>query len=318
MQNLENYLETIRTQYHLPALAAALTCNNHVISAVCGVRKIGHSASVTLNDKFRFGSVSKSVTATLIQKLVDGGKLNFEDKLFSFFPNLSINKNYQDVTLAQLLTHTSGLPTEDGLNTPYDNKSNQFYYSNLNYILLGQIASFVTNKSFEQLIHIYINQPFNIEIICDPWVDEIDGIPNDPWGHTHSDTHIITPVNMDNPDIHIPAGRMRASIVDWIKLLQFFLSQKNIVETPYLIVPDDRGQEYTSAGFIRMGSELLHDGGNGFHYARHVILPQQNSALVIATNDGSSYALEAMNKIELYLVNIVMQHTLETILTQSK
>ncbi|MET0462365.1 MAG: serine hydrolase domain-containing protein [Chitinophagaceae bacterium] len=61
-----------------------------------------------LNDSsvFELASVSKQFTATGILLLVDKGKLKLTDSLRQFFPELP----YQNITIWNMLTHTSGLP----------------------------------------------------------------------------------------------------------------------------------------------------------------------------------------------------------------
>ncbi|MFZ4928111.1 serine hydrolase domain-containing protein [Chryseobacterium sp. Mn2064] len=56
--------------------------------------------------KYHVGSVTKMVTATLIFKLIEEGKLNLEDKLSDFFPELP---NANIITIRNLLEHSSGL-----------------------------------------------------------------------------------------------------------------------------------------------------------------------------------------------------------------
>lgn len=52
------------------------------------------------------GSIAKEFTVVGILLLKDKGRLSYSDKLKKFFPQLS----HYNVTIQQLLTHTSGLP----------------------------------------------------------------------------------------------------------------------------------------------------------------------------------------------------------------
>lgn len=59
------------------------------------------------NDKvFRIGSVTKQFTAVALVKLQEEGKLSLDDKLSRYFPDFP---RAGDITLAQMLHHTSGL-----------------------------------------------------------------------------------------------------------------------------------------------------------------------------------------------------------------
>ena len=58
------------------------------------------------NSLFDTGSIGKQFTAMGILLLKEKGKLSYGDRLQKFFPELP----YPDVTIRQMLTHTSGLP----------------------------------------------------------------------------------------------------------------------------------------------------------------------------------------------------------------
>ena len=62
------------------------------------------------NSLFDIGSVTKEFTAAGILLLKDKGKISYDDTLRKFFPELP----YTNITIRQLLTHTSGVP--DGFN----------------------------------------------------------------------------------------------------------------------------------------------------------------------------------------------------------
>src|SRR6478736_2917054 len=55
---------------------------------------------------FELASVSKQFTAMLIMMLKEEGKLNYDDPIEKYIPNLP----YSGITLRHLLNHTSGLP----------------------------------------------------------------------------------------------------------------------------------------------------------------------------------------------------------------
>ncbi|WP_255512115.1 serine hydrolase [Pedobacter sp. MR2016-19] len=56
--------------------------------------------------KYQVGSVTKMVTAALVFKLVEAGKLSLDDKLSDFFPQVP---NSKKITIKNMLGHTSGL-----------------------------------------------------------------------------------------------------------------------------------------------------------------------------------------------------------------
>ena len=98
-------LEAIRSKHKLPAIAAAVADDERIIaSAAIGVRRLGESTSVELQDRFHIGSCTKAMTATMIATLVEAGEMRWETTIAELFPELKaeIHEEYAGVTLEQL------------------------------------------------------------------------------------------------------------------------------------------------------------------------------------------------------------------------
>ena len=71
----------------------------------------------TVDDVFRIGSVTKTVTATIILELIDEGKLSLDDTVAKTAPKVAeAHPDIADLTIRQLLSMTSGIP--DYMNVP--------------------------------------------------------------------------------------------------------------------------------------------------------------------------------------------------------
>lgn len=78
------------------------------------------------NSVFDLGSISKQFTAMAIVILKEQGKLNYDDKITKYLPELS---DYSNLSIRNLLNHTSGFPDILQLsNTP---EANEYYSANL-------------------------------------------------------------------------------------------------------------------------------------------------------------------------------------------
>ncbi|WP_299365859.1 serine hydrolase [Winogradskyella sp.] len=131
-------------------------------------------------NSFGIASVNKSLTATLIMRMVELGYFTTESKLVDFFPKLP----YEDVTIDHLLTHTSGIPfyydnlvkkywdksrkmTNDDLFQLYEqykpeqefSAGEKFSYSNAGYMFLAGIAERASKKSYDTLLNELIFEP---------------------------------------------------------------------------------------------------------------------------------------------------------------
>ncbi|MEH0158739.1 serine hydrolase domain-containing protein [Limibacter armeniacum] len=115
--------------------------------------------------RFKIGSISKQFTAAAIMKLEEAGKLQITDTLSKYFPQYP---NAKQVTIHQLLTHTSGvvdifaLPDFSQLSCSNTSLSelaglllshqlestNQYQYSNGGYAVLAQLIEQVSGKDY--------------------------------------------------------------------------------------------------------------------------------------------------------------------------
>ena len=123
---------------------------------------------VSENDIYDLASLTKILaTTTSVMKLVDRGDLKLSDPVSKFFDEFKSGQK-QDITVRNLLLHNSGLPpfrvyidslkTEDEIikaikNEPLINKPGEKYvYSDLGFILLGEIIEQVTGTSLDKYV----------------------------------------------------------------------------------------------------------------------------------------------------------------------
>src|SRR5262245_25244188 len=92
----------------LPALGAAIVTSEGVeaIGAV-GNRSSAGAAKVTSDDQWHIGSCTKTMTATLVARLIDRGVLGWDTTMGTVF-GPTIHAGWKDVPIAWLLSHRSG------------------------------------------------------------------------------------------------------------------------------------------------------------------------------------------------------------------
>lgn len=112
--SLDTALESIRERHKVPALAAVVVRGDQIVAiGAVGARRNDAMAKVTTDDRWHLGSCTKSITATMLARLVEQGKLSLNTTLAQAFPEFSarMNPQYRAVTLQMLLNHRAGLPT---------------------------------------------------------------------------------------------------------------------------------------------------------------------------------------------------------------
>jgi len=98
---------------------------------------------------FAIGSISKQFTAALILLQMEQGNLRVEDKVSDYLPEFR-NKTYENITIHQLLNHTSGLNVM-GEKLRFKSGTD-FLYSNDGFNALGKVVEKVTGRSFDENI----------------------------------------------------------------------------------------------------------------------------------------------------------------------
>ena len=110
--NIEDLLIQIHSKTGIPAIAAACVKDGRIIDhATVGLREYGKSSPVQKNDPFHLGSVTKSMTAMVIGKLVGRGVLSWNTRLGDVLDDLGMREEYRAVTIENLLHHRGGLPS---------------------------------------------------------------------------------------------------------------------------------------------------------------------------------------------------------------
>lgn len=184
MKDLESVLREIMAGWDIPGLAVGLVRNGEMIYAKgFGVQSLETQAPVTLDTVFCVQSIFKCLVATAVMQMVERGKIDLNAPLVQYLPYFRIDdERYRQITIRQMLSHTSGMPdideidyvylithseTDDGVAERFvrslsflkliSNPGDRFSYSNIAYNVLGdllrQIAEAkVSGKSFEQVM----------------------------------------------------------------------------------------------------------------------------------------------------------------------
>ena len=103
-------LSQICEQYKQPAMACALVNGKGIITkAAVGSSVYGEDMPVNIDSRFHIGSITKSMTALLIQMLVDEGKLSYDTTLEQALPDIPMRADYRNVTISELLLSKAGI-----------------------------------------------------------------------------------------------------------------------------------------------------------------------------------------------------------------
>ena len=285
----------------------------------------------TPDTKFRLGSITKQFTATLTMQLVEQGKIKLDAKISDYLPDYRKDIG-EKVTIHQLLTHTSGIPSYTGQPGFVENVSRNPYkvddfvkkyasgdlefepgskysYNNSGYFLLGAIIEHVTGKPYEQVLKENIFDPLGMKNTGYDHHDTI--IPKRATGYSK------TPDGYTNAgylDMSIPyaAGSIYSTVEDLYLWDQALYTDKLVSAQSKALMYKPFLQDYAygwvvqNASFKQDGKDvpvIRHGGGiNGFT-TTIVRFPQEKNLIVLLDNTGTGYLDRLSDSIAKILYN---------------
>ena len=320
-------LEAIRKKHDLPALAVVVVKDGRICDrAAVGVRKWGESTPVTTNDIFHIGSCTKSMTATLTAMLIEDGKLRWDTTIAEVVPELKgkMDKQYETVTVEQLLTHRGGVPgtppaaawkrawEQKGTPTlqrrefieavlrppPEAAPGTKKIYSNQGYAIIGAMLERITGTPWETLITERLFKPLHMDSAGFGPPGKT-GAVDQPWGHTRK-LLVTVPLQEDNPPAIAPGGRVHCSLDDLARFTMFHMQrgrQDGLLKPNTLnrLHTPPAGGDY-ACGWVVVkrdwagGNALMHNGSNTMWYVVMWLAPEKDFSVVAATNIAGSGA----------------------------
>ena len=176
---VDQYLQCEMHRLNIPGLSIAIVKNGKIIkSKGYGFSNIEVKSPAKPETIYQSGSIGKQFTAMLAMILVEKGMLHLDDKITQYVKDAP--DTWKNITILNLLTHTSGLvrdiPGVDWrLNYSQDEIINRlkpyplnfqpgtaFSYSNVGYEFLGFIMEKITGNSYGTLLEKNIFKPLNM------------------------------------------------------------------------------------------------------------------------------------------------------------
>ncbi|MGX5705620.1 serine hydrolase domain-containing protein [Bacillus cereus] len=279
-----------------------------------GYQELEKKHLINKNTQFNLASLSKMFTAVMTFQLIEKGQLQLEDKITCWF-NVPY---FTEVTVAELLTHTSGIPeyiTDDltiSVETfiegvlPQNTSNEHWSYSNTNYVLLAKIIEKVSGLSYETYLQQYIAEPLNLtHMTTQPIKQSV------AQGQTFNYEKQQYKNVLDDPYLHeiekyndqYGDGGIYSTVAEVAKFLKAFWQgqyiSKEIVQ--FMLTPTEVTNNY-SYGFIIQNEWVGHTGGWLGCSAQAFINISTGEVIVLATNQEvfPQYEQEIMN----YLMGI--------------
>lgn len=179
---IDEYMNAVAEVQHFMGAVLVARGDDIIIAKGYGMADVEAQIPNTAHTRFRIGSVTKQFTAMAILMLEAKGKLDLQDSVCDYLSECP--SHWQNVTIYNLLTHTSGIPSfttfpkyltvrtqqmsPQELVALFRDKpltfkpGTEFQYSNSGYVLLGYIIERVSGKSYAQFLEKHIFEPLGM------------------------------------------------------------------------------------------------------------------------------------------------------------
>ncbi|HAG40860.1 MULTISPECIES: serine hydrolase [unclassified Pseudoalteromonas] len=184
--DLEEVINTSMARFDVPGMAVAVVQDDKVVFAKgFGTSNLNTNAKVNKDTLFGIASNTKAFTSAALAKLVDEGKLSWDDRVIDHLPEFRLYDSYvtREMRVRDLLSHRSGLglgqgdlmiwPSTDksikdilaGLQylKPASSFRSQYAYNNLMFVTAGEVVARVSGMSWNDYIEKNILQPLHMD-----------------------------------------------------------------------------------------------------------------------------------------------------------
>lgn len=305
-----------------PAMGVLIIRDGKIVgTAVRGLRRNDAADKVQIGDVWHIGSGGKAMTVTMIARLVDEGRLSWTTPLATLLPDLAptMDPQYRAVTLAQLVSHHTGLPHDLNNVTALEDLAKtasrsdpmkmraayialalrdkpvgpigSFNYSNTGLLIAAAAAERATGAPFEQLIVEKVFKPLGMDHVG------FGATPaGQPQGHANGKPNAP---GDGNPEFFAPAGNMFLPLSDWglfcLDQLQGAAGQGKLLkpETYRFIQSRQARDGNVAMGWGlqdkiqgHQGPVLVHAGSDTTWFAVAALFPRTQGGVLVAANAG--------------------------------
>lgn len=312
-EKLKTYLDAIHLKKGFSGEILVANGKNIFFHEAVGIASYENNLEIKKDAKYRIASITKTFTGTLVAIAQEEGKLNVQDKVINYVNGLS--PKFKNLTIEQLLSHTSGLPHNEGIKDYWQIKSklqmipeqvitelntldllfepgSEMRYSSLGYYLLASILESVYSNSFENLLKDKILN--KLQMTETGIVDNLKIIPQMASGYhfVTDDSLVVAPYR--NYSMLKGAGDIYSTATDLLKWNNSFFSNRLLSEKTKatmfaqdsnLVVKID-GDNYSYGWYMNPEKvqKQYHGGGTWGYSAYTATYPEKKISIIILSN----------------------------------
>lgn len=248
-QDIDAIFDAVMKEYHLPGMALGVVENGEIIyTRTAGELVAGGGQAVDNDTLFKIASNTKAMTGGLLARLVDAGKLRWDDPVTRYLPQFKMHDPAvtREMQVRDLLIHNSGLREgagdlmlwpEPNLFTradviqglqylePVQSFRSGYAYDNTLYIVAGEVAAAAAGESYEALMRREVFEPAGLTR-CQAGEFKRDAVGNVAQPHRREgdrnlayrlDAEVVPTTTM------AAAGGVRCSLNDMLSWMRMWL-----------------------------------------------------------------------------------------------
>jgi CubicO group peptidase (beta-lactamase class C family) len=316
----------------IPGVAIGVYHNEKEYVAGFGLTNIEHPLPVTADTLFQTGSISKTITGTIIMRLVEAGKIELDAPVRTYLPKFKLaDKDVAErVTLRHLLTHTGGW-IGDYFNDYGNGDDAQakmvqdiakleqvtplgevWSYNNAGFNVAGRVVEVVTGMPFEQAAQEMLLRPLSLDMTF-YFPDDVMITHRFVVGHHKEGKKVVVSRPWALGRAGAPVGGAVSTVKDLLTYARFHMGDgKSASGKKLLSVKNLRQMRtplYPASGFDRIGltwfirdvgkvKVVNHGGATHGQIAGLYFVPEEQFALAVLTNseDGRSITATALKQ----------------------
>jgi CubicO group peptidase (beta-lactamase class C family) len=292
--------QTLVDDFNIPGAALGIVLGDKNWTSCFGFTDLEQSLPITENTLFQIGSITKTMTATVVTHLVERGKLELDKSVVHYVGELmSGPKVLETLTVRHLLTHTGGWQPDNDFSNNDTGKGEDalskyiqmmrdlprislpgdtWAYSNAGFRLLGRVIEVITNMNYERAVKEVILETLNLNNSVF-FHGDIHPYPY-AYGHLETEQGLKRLKREFLPRNAAPAGGLCSTLNDLIVYARFQLGlmrenvYKGIISRTtlqHMHAPSLIETRAVMPGFDvgKMGLGWFVFDVNGFHYIAH-------------------------------------------------
>lgn len=339
-ERLDSLFTEAQSVLQLPGFTIGVVKNGKTIYAKgYGKKEMGKPEAVTTSSIFHMASLSKPFVAMAILQLSETGKLKLDAPLTTYIPYFRMaDARYKQVTIRQMLTHTSGFPdvADYGWEKPqFDSKARERYikdsisqkvlgstpgqdfsYSNMAYDVLAELISKVSGVVFEDYMQAHIFTPcgmMHTTFLGPQTNSDLQTSPHYLGGKGRIVPSPIYPYNR----VHAGSSTLHSNVEDmllWLGMLMNegmvnghqVISKKNL---QLMLSTQHKFDAKSGMGLgwfteIREGKMFISHGGSDVGFSTYMaMIPQEKTAVLLMSNFYRFVPVEELASLALNIVH---------------